>query len=100
QDGNFLEEWKQFGGPSGLFIDAEDTVYAADARLGPPKHGEEFQYGIRIGSIKDGVVKIFIPSREPEGVVADSMGNIYVGEESATGSTGEESTNTPTTRRT
>ena len=27
QDGKFLEEWKQFGRPSGLFIDRNDTLY-------------------------------------------------------------------------
>ena len=31
QDGKFLEEWKQFGRPSGLFIDKNDVLYVADA---------------------------------------------------------------------
>jgi len=29
-DGNFLEEWKQFGRPSGMFIDRNDNLYVAD----------------------------------------------------------------------
>ena len=30
-EGKFLEEWKQFGRPSGLFIDKDDRLYAIDA---------------------------------------------------------------------
>ena len=31
QDGKFLAEWKQFGRPSGVFIDRNDTIYVADS---------------------------------------------------------------------
>ena len=34
QDGKFLEEWKQFGRPSGLYIDRNDNVYSADHQSG------------------------------------------------------------------
>src|SRR5204863_5696296 len=79
QEGNFLEEWKQFGRPSGLFIDRNDALYVADhqsnAKLNPG-----FKRGIRIGSAKDGAVSAFIPGlgAEPEtqsvgeGVAADA----------------------------
>src|SRR5688572_26285772 len=30
QEGKFLEEWKQFGRPSGIFIDRNDILYVAD----------------------------------------------------------------------
>ena len=30
QNGNFIEEWKQFGRPSGIFIDRNDTLYVTD----------------------------------------------------------------------
>ena len=30
QEGNFLAEWKQFGRPSGVYIDRNDTLYVAD----------------------------------------------------------------------
>jgi hypothetical protein len=30
QDGSFLEEWKQFGRPSAIFIDQSDNLYVAD----------------------------------------------------------------------
>ena len=77
QDGNFLEEWRQFGRPSGIFIDAQDTIYVTDA------HSDK--QGVWIGSAKDGVVKAFIPALGPEneptshmeGVGADSKGNVY-----------------------
>ncbi len=31
QSGNFLDEWKQFGRPSGMFIDDNDLLYVADS---------------------------------------------------------------------
>ena len=31
QDGKFLAEWKQFGRPSGIFIDSHDVIYVADS---------------------------------------------------------------------
>ncbi len=87
QDGKFLEEWKQFGRPSGIFIDANDIMYVADhqsdAKLNPG-----FKRGIRIGSAKDGSVKVLIPGLGTapetqsvgEGVAADAMGNVYMAE--------------------
>jgi streptogramin lyase len=30
QEGNFLGEWKQFGRPSSVYIDASDTLYVSD----------------------------------------------------------------------
>src|SRR5262249_47668555 len=32
QDGTFLAEWRQFGRPSGLFIDKHDVLYVADSQ--------------------------------------------------------------------
>jgi streptogramin lyase len=84
QDGNFLGDWKQFGRPSSVYIDASDTLYVSDhastAKLNPG-----VRRGIRIGSARDGVVRGFIsgvgpePEKEnvPEGVAADASGNIY-----------------------
>ncbi|HWE51003.1 MAG TPA: hypothetical protein VG273_14510 [Bryobacteraceae bacterium] len=63
QSGKRLAEWKQFGGPSGLYIDRNDILYAADG-------------DIRIGSVKDGIVKTVIPA-DAEGVAADAEGNIF-----------------------
>jgi DNA-binding beta-propeller fold protein YncE len=82
QDGKFLAEWRQFGRPSGLFIDKNDTIYVADSqsdgKVNPP-----FQQGIRIGSAKDGKVTAFIPETVElgalDGVAADDAGNVYAG---------------------
>ncbi len=38
QDGNFIAEWKQFGRPSGIFIDKDDVLYVADSES---RDGEE-----------------------------------------------------------
>lgn len=89
-EGNFLEEWKQFGRPSGLYIDANDTLYVADHQS-DAKVNPGFKRGVRIGSARDGVVKAFIPGfgSDPEtyivgeGVAADAQGNVYWSETAA-----------------
>ena len=80
QEGNFILEWNQFGRPSGMFIDANDLLYVTDSSSTPtnnPGYGE----GIRIGSVRDGRIKIFIDDPDvdstQEGVFADSDGNVY-----------------------
>ena len=32
QEGVFLEEWKQFGRPSGMWIDSNDVIYVAESQ--------------------------------------------------------------------
>ncbi len=59
QDGKFLAEWKQFGRPSGLAIDKNDTLYVSDTQTTKDRPG--FENGIYIGSAKDGKVTGFIP---------------------------------------
>jgi sugar lactone lactonase YvrE len=81
QEGGFLEEWKQFGRPSGVFIDKNDTLYVADS-TSDSKTNPGFTKGIRIGSARDGKVVSFIPDPDAEGgsqegVAADAKGNIY-----------------------
>src|SRR5207244_7647968 len=80
QDGKFREEWKQFGRPSGVFIDANDTLYVADHQS-DAKTNPGFHKGITIGSAKDGKVRASIPDPDPdgsqEGVATDAKGNIY-----------------------
>ncbi len=81
QDGKYLEQWTQFGRPSGIYIDDQDTIYVADNT----SDGHESKRGIRIGSAKDGSVKAFIPDVEPqrqrgdgpESIVADANGTVY-----------------------
>ncbi|MCB1672378.1 MAG: peptidyl-alpha-hydroxyglycine alpha-amidating lyase family protein [Gammaproteobacteria bacterium] len=88
QDGEFLEEWRQFGRPSGIFITADDRIYVADSESGPDTGAGELSgimKGIRIGSARDGEVTAFIQDLEPltdphsgaEGVGVDADGNVY-----------------------
>ena len=86
QDGNFLAEWTQFGRPSGLYIDAEDTLYVADNQSSAANH-PGWHRGIRVGSARDGSVWAFIPDPEfdpanaqetgAHGLAVDSAGNVY-----------------------
>jgi sugar lactone lactonase YvrE len=82
QNGKFIAEWKQFGRPSGVFIDKNDMIYVADSQSGE-KFNKSFKQGIRIGSVKDGKVIAFIDKagthEMPEGVAADAEGNVYGG---------------------
>ena len=86
QDGNFLDEWKQFGRPSGIFIDKNDIIYVADSQSKTvDKQQADWKRGIRVGNVKDGKVVAFIPDPDlnatttsaAEGVTADAQGNIY-----------------------
>jgi sugar lactone lactonase YvrE len=86
QDGKFLEEWKQFSRPSGIYIDRKDTIYVADSESeSVSRNHDGWKRGIRIGSARDGSVKYFIPdpvekapsTSAAEGVAADSQGNVY-----------------------
>ena len=89
QDGRFLDQWKQFGRPSGVFIDKNDAMYVADSQSNS-KQNPGFTRGIRVGSAKDGKVTALIPFVEPdaeknnnagvEGVAADAKGNLYAAE--------------------
>jgi sugar lactone lactonase YvrE len=88
QDGEFLAEWKQFSRPSGIYIDAKDTIYVTDSESTDKDgygHNPGFKRGIRIGSAKDGTVTAYIPdpsdgtaiTSAAEGVAADAQGNVY-----------------------
>lgn len=89
QDGKFLGSWRQFGRPSGIYIDKNDMLYVSDheSEVAPGKdtHNPDCKRGIRFGSVKDGKVIGYIPppvpkdpkNPPPEGVAVDSKGNIY-----------------------
>ena len=75
QDGNFIDQWTQFGRPSGIYVDKKGMIYVA-----------RIQDGIMIGSASDGKLTALIPPppQDPahggqgsEGVVADAEGNVY-----------------------
>lgn len=88
QQGEVVDEWRQFGRPSGIFITPDDTIYVADSESGPDTGAGELMgimKGIRIGSAVDGSVHSFIEDMEPlrddhsgaEGVGVDHEGNVY-----------------------
>ena len=87
QEGRFIEEWKQFSRPSGIYIDKNDVIYVADSESGSVGNGRSRleKRGIRVGRISDGKVSAFIPdpvevatnTSAAEGVAADAAGNIY-----------------------
>jgi sugar lactone lactonase YvrE len=90
-DGAYIGEWKQFGRPSGLFIDKNDILYVTDSESNMAQN-PGFRRGVRIGSVKDGKVTAFIPDPDPpkegtgaasntwsESVAVDDAGNVYVG---------------------
>jgi len=52
QSGNFLDEWTQFGRPSGMFIDDNDLLYVADSSSSnTPRSNPGFEEGIRVGNV-------------------------------------------------
>src|SRR5713101_3125589 len=85
QEGSFIDQWYQFSRISGIFIDKNDMLYAADSESSPTSHPGGWRRGMRIGSAKDGKVLYFIPDpqAEPsgtsaaEGVAVDAKGNVY-----------------------
>ncbi|MBW3534900.1 MAG: peptidyl-alpha-hydroxyglycine alpha-amidating lyase family protein [Gemmatimonadetes bacterium] len=86
QEGEHLATWTQFGRPSGLFIDDDDTLYAADSESNTARN-PGWRRGIYIGDAATGWVRAFIPDPEPdpdgsgtsgaEGVAVDAEGNVY-----------------------
>lgn len=83
-EGKYITEWKQFGRPSGIYIDANDTLYVTD-HASDAKRNPGVRRGIRVGSARDGKVRSHIPGvgpepdKEdvPEGVAADGKGAIF-----------------------
>jgi sugar lactone lactonase YvrE len=86
QNGTHLATWHQFGRPSGLFIDGDDVLYAADSESNTQRN-PGFRRGIYVGSARTGELTAFIPDPEPdpdgtgtsaaEGVAVDAEGNVY-----------------------
>jgi DNA-binding beta-propeller fold protein YncE len=86
QDGNFLDQWTQFGRPSEIFVDKKGTIYVPD---NTDTRYPEWKRGIRIGNINTVKVTAFIPDPDPdpthngvgaENVVVDAKGDIYASE--------------------
>lgn len=88
QEGTFIDQWHQFGRPSGIAITRDDTIYVTDSESGPDTGARELagiKKGIRIGSARTGMVTSFIEDMEStatdhsgaEGVGVDARGNVY-----------------------
>jgi len=89
----FVDEWRQFGRPSGIAILRDDTLIVADSESsqfigGPPEAPEGggnkirnpgWGNGIRIGSAKDGSLRSYTQGTRPEGMGADNEGNVFAG---------------------
>jgi DNA-binding beta-propeller fold protein YncE len=94
KDGKFVSEYDDFGRISGLAIDKSDVIYTADSESTERVH-PGWQKGIRIGSLKDGKVTIFIPPHKTEapdgamgeGIAIDAAGNVYTAEATLRGVT-------------
>lgn len=92
QDGKYLGQLTQFGRPSGIAI-RNDVLYVTDSESRNKNvygHHPGWKRGIRVGSLKSGVVTDFIPDTYPdpegsdtsggEGIWVDSQGAIYSAE--------------------
>ncbi len=90
QKGKLLEIYTQFGRPSGIYIDKHDIMYVTDSESRAPVgygYHPGWKRGVRVGSVKDGIVTAFIPDPTPdqdkyatsggEGIWVDSSGAIY-----------------------
>jgi hypothetical protein len=86
QDGHFLDQWMQFSRPSSIVIGEDETLYVADSESeSVSKNHDGWKRGIRIGSLKDGSVKWFIPdpvekattTSAAEGIAVDAAEHIF-----------------------
>ncbi len=71
-DGGHVATWKQFGSPSGIYIDPNDRIYVADSDSGYDPDGTGrprnpgFERGIYIGDARTGELQAFIPDPKPD----------------------------------
>ena len=94
QEGKFITEWKQWGRPSGIALDRTGVLYAADSESGTERVNPTVKRGVRIGGLRDGKIRFFVPDPEPtdlpggggrEGVAVDRDGVVYLAKTGAGG---------------
>lgn len=85
-EGRYLEEWKQYGRPSGIAL-RDGLVYVADSESNGVAPNPGWLRGIRVGELATGRVLYRIPdplelkgTSAAEGVAVDAAGNVYGGE--------------------
>ena len=85
-EGKFIEEFRQFSRPSGVWVDKNDILYVSDSESeSVSRNHDGWKRGIRWGSLRDGKILGFIPDPDEkatgtsaaEGVAVDAAGNIY-----------------------
>jgi len=90
QDGELLDIYQRYSRISGLFITADDTLYAIDSESQETNH-YGWLNGVRVGSANEDRVTGFIPPHIPtdgrvlqglagEGIAVDEDGNVFVAE--------------------
>jgi DNA-binding beta-propeller fold protein YncE len=89
QEGNYLATRYMYGRISGIFITANDMVYAIDSESGPLNH-TNWVNGVRIGPVGSDRIEGFIPAHAAdtrpyqgaagEGVAVDADGNVFAAE--------------------
>ena len=89
QDGNYLDSRYSYGRISGIFITADDMLYAIDSESSPTSH-PNWVNGVRIGHVDEDRVTGFIPPFDAEtrpyqgaageGVAVDADGNVFAAE--------------------
>ena len=90
REGELLDTYYQFSRISGLFITADDTLYAIDSESQETNH-YGWKNGVRIGPAGEDRVTGFIPPHVPEegrtlqgvageGIAVDADGNVFVAE--------------------
>ena len=85
-DGNFIEQFKQYSRPSGIYIQDDDTIFVADSESAFDEvRNPGWTPAIRVGNLRDGsidylidgTVEAYPEGSNPEGVAVDPQGNVY-----------------------